>query len=181
MKKQQPELELSQLSNLIEEQQAKLQALIAETQERIARVEHQKTKHHKRVARGTGSPQGTDIETFLRSGVHTTEQVRAVVGPLADAELARLSRESAIHNLGTPKRPLWCWRIGDETSTKELTDYIRQLISVRPMTLAELEDATGARRNRISGQLVDLREMHGKKMQNLGTRARGLWWFDSRA
>ncbi len=69
------------------------------------------------------------------------------------------------------KSPLF---VGDEGPTSELKAVVKQAISVRGMTLQELSDVTGARRNRISGVLVKL-QLDGEKVVNEGDGYRAIW------
>lgn len=61
-----------------------------------------------------------------------------------------------VYNMGSEDVPSWIWVIGDEAPAEELREMVRRLISIKPMTFAELTLATGARRGRLSGQLVQL-------------------------
>lgn len=84
---------------------------------------------------------------------------------------ARLAGGDVV-NLGTLEAPAWFWRPGDEGATPDLVEAVAGLIAWRPLTLRQLVDATGARRNRISGALVRLRES-GAKLENHGRQHRG--------
>jgi len=71
------------------------------------------------------------------------------------------SREDAdeakqVYNLGTEDDPRWIWVIGDETPPEDLSVVVRKMISYRPLTFSQLTVATGARRGRLSGRLVQM-------------------------
>ncbi len=61
-----------------------------------------------------------------------------------------------IYNLGAEDDPRWIWVVGDETSPEELHLMVRKLLEHKPMTFPELRAATGARRGRLSGRLVQM-------------------------
>lgn len=82
-----------------------------------------------------------------------------------------------VYNMGTEDNPSWIWVIGDEAPADELRDMVKRLIRLKPMTFAELTLATGARRGRLSGQLVQL-QRDGEKLEDLSERgSRTYRWF----
>lgn len=95
-----------------------------------------------------------------------------------EAQLAALSKQleslKARQLAQKPERGRW-W-IGNETSTDELIAKVRECITDRPRTLAELSELIGASRPRISGAIVRL-QVNGVSVTNLGNRYRALWWI----
>lgn len=89
-----------------------------------------------------------------------------------------------IYNAGTPDEPRWFWVIGDETSPEDLTTAVRRLIGpgphARAMTFSELTLATGARRGRLSGRLVQM-QRDGEPLENVGDSERIYRWRLKRA
>lgn len=120
------------------------------------------------------------------------ERIHAAIekdGPATVAELAQRLGEPAarvqrtvkklraagqLRNVGSPLEPVWWWAVGDGGDTGELRDSVARLLSHRPMTLLEIVNATGARRNRISGVLVKL-QVSGVPVRNLGDGQRAVW------
>lgn len=64
--------------------------------------------------------------------------------------------------------------VGDETTTEVLKDAVARAIKTRGMTLQEISDETGARRNRVSGAIVKLQH-DGVKVINEGNGYRAIW------
>lgn len=82
-----------------------------------------------------------------------------------------------VYNMGTEDNPSWIWVIGDATPAEELRDMVKRLLRLKPMTFAELTLATGARRGRLSGQLVQL-QRDGEKLEDLSEPgSRTYRWF----
>lgn len=123
------------------------------------------------------------IEIALRNGVLSFDGLLDVLecrpGNLTTA-LKDLRDRKAIYNIGTEDRPCWTWILGDEGSTQELIAKLEDLLSIRPFLTQELVDATGARRNRISGALVKL-QMRGLPLENHGDRKIARWYLPKRA
>ncbi len=80
------------------------------------------------------------------------KKLRSMACPTRSREDADEARQ--IFNLGTDDDPRWIWVVGDETSPEDLHEMVRKLLSYKPLTFAELFLATGARRGRLSGRLV---------------------------
>lgn len=59
-----------------------------------------------------------------------------------------------VFNHGTDVAPRWGWVCGDAVDTETLYGEIESMVRRRPYTFAELRLATGARRGRVSGGLV---------------------------
>ena len=145
------------------------------------------------IARGT-----EDVQEQARLAVATVseekmpERIHAAIekdGPATVAELAqrlgapaarvqrtvkKLRAAGQLRNVGSPLEPVWWWAVGDDGETGELRDSVERLLSHRPMTLLEIVNATGARRNRISGVLVKL-QVSGVPVRNLGDGQRAVW------
>lgn len=97
--------------------------------------------------------------------------------PKVEKALQELKHENRVWNVGSEEFPRWTRRIGDDTTTKELTDEVRRLISERPMTMPELHATTGARISRLSGVITMLGRSEGSRMLNLGTPRRARWLY----
>ncbi len=122
------------------------------------------------------------LEKALRAAPMSTSEAAEFLGvPVAHAAIAlrTLRRAQRVVNVGTSEAPVWCWVLGDECTTPELVARVEQLLRRRPMTLHEIEVATGARRNRVSGALVLLRR-HGLKVENLGNGWKAIWTIRSK-
>lgn len=121
------------------------------------------------------------IETALRTTSHSPKSLAKVVNASmleVQSTLAKLSRSKQVYNVGSAEYPIWTWRIGDRTSTEELSRVITRLISERPMTTRELSDATGARFSRTSGVMVEiLRGPDSDRAMDLGTKHVGRWFL----
>lgn len=101
--------------------------------------------------------------------------VREPVGPLSE-EMRVLREEKLVCNVGSEEFPRWSWRIGDETSAKELRDVITKLISETPLTTRELSEFTGARFARVGGQLVEI-QRSGANIVDLGNAITSRWFL----
>lgn len=185
------------------ERAARLDARERELEQRLVRAEQ-------RLARGTGdltsdlltaewSPvptretpapvlppaadPATELQRLLRAAPMSVADAALALGiPVAHAAQAMrsLRRGNHVVNVGSTDEPRWSWVLGDECSTTDLTAKVEQLIRLRPMTLAELQAATGARRNRISGAIVLLRR-HGVQVVNRGNGWRAVWAIPAQA
>lgn len=123
------------------------------------------------------------IEARLRAESQDLASVARFVRtpePTVAKVLAELSKAGKTHNVGTVDHPVWCWKIGDDTTTIELTRAIRQLISERPMSTRELAVATGARLTRVGGAVVAI-QRSGDKILNLGRGHTARWFLLERA
>lgn len=127
------------------------------------------------------------IEHLLRTGPHSMLELTEATGaPVARVqEIVRAMRAAGkIHNAGTEDRPRWHWIVGDAVPTAELYAAVERLIRERPMTTAELVEATGSRPQRIGGAIVKFqteKDESGKLVYNLvnlgTTRNRGRWFM----
>lgn len=97
------------------------------------------------------------------------------VGKVAD-ELKNLRKQERVANMGSVDSPLWTLRMGDHTSTRELTAEVKRLIMEKPMSTHELIEVTGARLSRVSGALVHLQRTE-QQLLNLGTARRAKWFL----
>lgn len=169
------------------------QAAKAEADARAARLEAERALN---LARGTGDVQVQAAEAVRAVRAETiADRIAAVLAgpdaPMTFTALVRAVRASAgkvsiamramrkanrVYNLGTEDHPSWIWIIGDEGTTAELNAHVLRLIMLQPMTMAQLMAATGARRGRVSGALVDMQKNHAGRWQNLGDN-RTYRWF----
>lgn len=123
----------------------------------------------------------TQIEQALR-GEHAPMSMTALakeigvgVGKVA-ACMRELKRKGCVYNLGTEDHPCWIWVVGDKTATRELNDHVARLITYTPMTFAQLLAATGARRGRVSGALVEVQKTRSD-WKNLGDDRTYRWFL----
>lgn len=136
-----------------------------------------------RAAVAATPPLAERVERALRSGIWSLadlcHEVKAPPGPVGKA-LKRAREARQVFNVGSEDRPRWTWIPGDAVETQELYAHIERLITDRPFWFAELLDATGARRGRVSGAIVSFQHA-GRKVMNLGTEARARWFMPLRA
>lgn len=121
------------------------------------------------------------VEGALRTGVWSLDdlcrEVRAPAGPVS-AILKRARAARHVYNVGSEDRPRWTWILGDEVPTQTLYAKVERLVSEVPLEFEQLLKATGARRGRVSGAIVDLQKRYGRdKVLNLGTPARARWFL----
>lgn len=130
------------------------------------------------------------VELACRARPQTIDRlVRKLEITPSQAESAlRVLRLSDVEvlNIGTSDRSVWWIRPGDDAPAGKLLDAVMALIAWRPLTMPELMDLTGARRNRLSGvivrikeRMVDVRIPEGERpnIQNLGTPGRARWFL----
>lgn len=136
------------------------------------------------------------LERVLRGPLAplTVPQLASAVGAPAARVLALLKRFRAtkcptrslddasdarqIYNVGEPEDPRWIWVVGDgdaPAETEELGNMVRKLLTLKAMTFAELTLATGARRGRLSGRIVQL-QREGENIGNVGDDPRVYVW-----
>lgn len=130
------------------------QAQVAELAEKLGRA----------LARGTDQgmaplvlPLPDRIYSYLEE--HATELKVLAKALGADPEevegaLHALSKAGRIANVGLPSSPRWTAVVGDGISTPALNSLVLRLIAVTPMTVKELQVATGARLGRVGGAIV---------------------------
>lgn len=127
-----------------------------------------------RAAGGGSLPER--IEATLRERPMDIAELTRVLGAPAgrvSAQLKRLRAGRHVRNVGTSTDPRWAWVVGDSGPTVDLMSVVEGLLRARPMTLRELERATGARRNRLSGVLWRLRR--DGRVVNKGNGQTALW------
>lgn len=195
--------ELQTLLNAAAERSAR-----AETEQRAAREQLERAVQ---LARGTGDVQrAARAATESGVGVakvepkvepETLEQAitRVLLGesaPMTFAPLCRavnaspgrvsatmreMRKSKRVYNLGSEDHPRWIAIIGDKTSAAELNAWVKRLLTLTPMTFAQLLAATGARRGRVSGALVQLQRdpETRKRLQNLGNDRTFVWFLPS--
>ncbi len=173
--------------------------------EETARAERERLERALKLARGTGdvtekaraastSVSGRaivieksrtladNIEHALRAhGVLLESALARTLGvtpPKLSAEMRRLASAHKVYNIGSEEHPRWCWIIGDDSSPAELNQQVYRLTSAAPLTFAQLEAATGARRGRVSGAIVAMQRNPkiAKRIENLGN-GRVFVWF----
>jgi hypothetical protein len=164
--------------------------------ERVARLDAQIERSEKRLARGTEptpmeapaprrAPRETvpppmpvdPLEIALAAGpadVATLAKATATSPARVTAALARLRKANRVFNLGSDVAPRWMLVLGDDAPTPALYAAVETMLRERPMTFAELTAATGARRGRLSGVIVQMQRA-GRKLANLGTERRARW------
>ncbi len=121
------------------------------------RVEPSLAEKVEAILRGPFAP--LDLRAIASAANEPATRVLALLKKLRSTPAANRAPDTdakQVYNLGTEDEPRWIWAVGDDTSADELYETIRKLISIRPMTFAEIKAATGARGNRISGRLVRL-------------------------
>lgn len=99
-------------------------------------------------------------------------EVRAPAGPVSAAR-----RRLKTYNVGSEERPLWTLVIGDAVDTATAYAKVWQLIAIRPFESSELEAATGIRRGRVQGALVDAQRLGGQTINAGGTKNRRRWFL----
>lgn len=94
-----------------------------------------------------------------------------------NAALSRLKKAGKVWNVGpADDRPRWRWVIGDDCSFPELVSEVHQLLSIRPMSHAELKAATGANPNRLKGAVTQLVRNGVRVVNSSGDPRRALWF-----
>ncbi len=101
----------------------------------------------------------TPTETLQRQLTQTIE-----IASRLKADLRRMARGTA---------PI---RIGDRCSFPELVAEVERLLSERPMTHADLKEATGANPNRLKGAVTQLLR-NGVPVVNLSDDPRRALWY----
>lgn len=90
-----------------------------------------------------------------------------------------LRKHGRVYNMGTEDHPRWIGVIGDATTTPELNAWVRRLVQLAPLSFAQLLAATGARRGRVSGAIVQLQRNPKTRsvLQNLGDDRTFVWFL----
>lgn len=177
---------------------ARMLATLRTATEQLAQQQRELAAAVKRMARGTGdvtedaivaaeiaaaapppATLETRIEEALRVTVCTPDDLAIATGATSEEVAAVIAGAGdRVFNLGSELLPRWVWVIGDDTSTADLMDACRNVLRERPLEMHELERATGARRNRLSGILNRLGAMPHESLLNLSTdKNRGRWFL----
>lgn len=120
------------------------------------------------------------VEAALRKASLDQRQLAREV----DASAGRISEmmkalraENAVSNVGTDVHPIWAWRVGNDTTTAELTETVRRLLEDRPFTTRELSEVTGATYSRCGGAVVALQRDPKTNIVDLGGHGNACRWF----
>lgn len=120
------------------------------------------------------------IEQALRAQSLDAQQISREV----DASAGRVSEvmkalkvEGKVVNVGTEVHPIWTYRIGNETSTAELTETVRRLLTERPFTIRELSEVTGASYSRCGGAVIALQRDPKVNIMSRRVRGNAFYWF----
>lgn len=164
----------------IEAALARAQALIEEQAAKLEELQTART----RMARGTRevAPPTPTLESRIvalltahaQDALSVAKTLNTPVGrikPIMD----KLRDAGRLHNIGSEVEPQWQHVLGDNGPASELREFVYRLISQRPFSHRELCIVSGARENRISGVLADLREDPKTRVANLGDGSRGRW------
>jgi hypothetical protein len=124
------------------------------------------------------------INAELHAHVRTTEELAKAIGESVEKTKGWIKANRArVADIGTPAQAKWVWRMGDQTSTKDLQAMVQRIITETPMTTAELVAVTGARMGRVNGVLVEIQravDAEGKPLVpifNTGTKFRARWYI----
>lgn len=165
---------------------AEMRSTLARQQEEIERLRKQvklargtsdvKDKAAEALAATKALTPGQAVEAQLRANIMTTDDLSKATGYTREEVLGIIkANRPKIHNLGTPDRGRWSWRIGSDAPPQELRALVERLITFAPMEFRELVTATGAREGLIQGHLVELRR--AKPVVDLGTPGRARWFL----
>lgn len=168
--------ELSDRLAKLAAQEAALEAQVATTRKRLARGTEPVTE-----APSTAPPASLEdaiLAALAREPASPTDLAKALPStlPKVTAALAKLYRAKAIFNLGSDVEPRWTPVVGDDAPTQVLYAAMERMLAIRPMTFLELSAATGARRGRLSGVIVQM-QRNGSPITNLGTERRARWFL----
>jgi hypothetical protein len=163
--------------------------------ERVLKLARGTGDLHEKAAAAVALARGTDKSKPLARPQTLVQQIEQALrgegAPMSIAALAKdidvtidrvtacmreLKKAGRIYNMGTEDHPCWIWIIGDATPTRELNDHVARLITYQPMTFAQLLAATGARRGRVSGALVEVQKTR-KDWKNLGDERTYRWFL----
>ena len=173
---------LTDLQKQIAALTARLEALAPTTTEPTPRVRAQGTTPPLTVPDvGEAAPLALRIENTLRRGPRTFSEIAADLDDVPEGRLHKafqsMRRSGKVWNIGDDTQPRWVWRIGDDVDTRVLRAYVELLCRIRPMTWAELVDATGASPNRVKGVCTDLRRRTDDPVRDFGTSTRAVYYF----
>jgi hypothetical protein len=184
--------DMQMLLTLASERAAKAEADAREMREQLEQAV-------KRLARGTSDIAAQAAKAVEAAKPQTLEQrimnaLLSVDAPMTfpvlckatgstpgrvSSSMSELRKARRVYNMGTEDHPRWIGVIGDSTSTPELNAWVKRLVSLAPMTFAQLIAATGARRGRVSGAIVQLQRdpQTRKLLQNLGDNRTYVWFL----
>lgn len=92
--------------------------------------------------------------------------------------LRRLVNAGRAHNVGSNDWPIYTWRVGAEASAAELEIEVWRLISERPMTVTDLQAATGAPLARVDAALAAIRRAPENRirLRDMSADHSGAWF-----
>jgi hypothetical protein len=182
-----------------------LQTLLTLAHQRAAKIEADATAEREqleralRLAKGTADVQkaaaqavavvqSESLESQIRRALMSVDAPMTMpvlckaVGASAgrvSATMREMRRANKVYNMGTEDHPRWIAVIGDNTPTTELNAWVKRLVSLAPFTFAGLLAATGARRGRVSGAIVQLQRdpKTRRDLQNLGNDRTYVWFL----
>lgn len=176
---------LSDLQKQIAALTAAIEALTPAPPAPPARVRAQGTTPPLTVADvGEAAPLALRIENVLRRGPRPFSEIVAELDDVPEGRVAKafqaMRRAGKVWNIGDDTAPRWVWVIGDDVDTRVLRAYVELLCRIRPMTWAELCEATGANPNRVKGVCTDLRRRTDDPVRDFGTTTRAVYYFPPR-
>lgn len=176
---------LTDLAKQIAALQARLESLVPATEPAAPlRVRAQGTTPIPFTEVGEAAPLAARIESCLRRGPKTFSEIAADLDDVPEGRLAKafqaMRRGGRVWNIGDDTAPRWVWVIGDDVDTRVLRAYVELLCRIRPMTWAELVEATGANPNRVKGVCTDLRRRTDDPVRDFGTSTRAVYFFPPR-
>lgn len=177
----------AQVIRSVDEALASARALLNQQQTELADLEQQAKA---RKVRGTREVRALSRETppatlaeqvaalLTREAQDTASAAAALSVPVGRIKpvMDALRDGLKLHNIGSEVEPLWQHVLGDDCSPEDLKAFVLRLVTTRPFTHRELVIVSGARENRISGVLADLREDPAMRVANLGNGAKGRWF-----
>lgn len=195
------------VSQAVEHFTATVTAALEQALKQVANSEVRQPESPVRTARGTGDHAEAAKEAVRRAGttvapkpaplpqprnlkdkIEQTLRVQSLdaqqIARAVDASAGRVSEvmkalraEGKVVNVGTDVHPIWTLKIGNETSTAELTAFVKRLLMERPMTTRELSEVTGATYSRCGGAVVALQRDPKNQIVDMSTRGLACRWF----
>ena len=171
---------LTELQRQLEELQEKIKLQEKEEQEKVPEpplpVDQQLAMMQREIENLKGqlapaaAPRGklltlpvVDVNERIRLGLETeSKNNKTLAAELKMSEdkvktlMQDLRAQGKVFNMGFDDDQRWVWRVGDDAPGPVLRAAIRQLITERPMTLRDLCNATGARRQKVSGHMIEI-------------------------
>lgn len=97
------------------------------------------------------------------------------------SEISRLmtdmSDEQLVLDIGTGTSPVWAMRLDSASTDEEVLDFIRRLVELRPATMQELADASGARIARVRWALKTLHESGARLVKMCDSDSTTRWFL----